>query len=76
MPDLTFSIEAPHDFIELHQLLKVLGLVESGGQAKLVINQGLVLLNGETETRKRKKLSAGDKITFNGEKITVLAKEN
>jgi ribosome-associated protein len=57
--------------IELCQFLKFGGLAESGGQAKQVISEGLVLLNGEVETRKRKKLSLGDKVTFAGQTIVV-----
>jgi ribosome-associated protein len=57
--------------IELCQFLKFGGLAESGGQAKHAISQGLVLLNGTVETRKRKKLAAGDKATYAGKTIVV-----
>ena len=57
--------------IELCQFLKFGGLAESGGQAKQAISQGLVLLNGAVETRKRKKLVAGDCATFAGQTIVV-----
>jgi ribosome-associated protein len=57
--------------IELCQFLKFGGLVESGGQAKLRIGEGLVFLNGAVETRKRKKLVAGDKVAFAGQTIVV-----
>ena len=52
--------------IELHKILKFEGLVPSGGVAKLAIASGDVLVNGEVETRKRKKIVAGDVIEFNG----------
>ena len=55
------------DTIELNQVLKFEGLVCSGGEAKQIINDGLVSVNGETETRKRRKLVHGDSIGFNGE---------
>jgi ribosome-associated protein len=57
--------------IELCQFLKFGGLAGSGGQAKQSIAEGLVLLNGAVETRKRKKLAAGDKVTFAGQTIIV-----
>ncbi len=60
--------------IELCGLLKFENLVQSGGEAKTVIAKGLVRVNGEVETRKRKKLIAGDVIEFAGEKIQI--KEN
>jgi ribosome-associated protein len=60
--------------IELCGLLKFENLVQSGGEAKFVIAQGLVKVNGQVETRKRKKLVAGDLIEFAGE--TILIKEN
>lgn len=46
--------------IDLHQLLKLAGLAASGGDAKRMIADGLVVINGELETRKRKQLSPGD----------------
>ncbi len=57
--------------IELCQLIKFAGLIDSGGAAKHVISEGFVLLNGEVETQKRKKVLAGDKVSFNGETIEV-----
>ena len=58
--------------VELFKLLKFEGLVVSGGQAKMVISQGLVTVNGEVETRKRKKLSAGDVVGFAGEEFKIV----
>jgi ribosome-associated protein len=57
--------------IELCQFLKFGGLAGSGGQAKHAISDGLVLLNGAVETRKRKKLVIGDRVTFDGKTIVV-----
>ena len=57
--------------IELCQLLKFENLVQSGGEAKTVITQGRVLVNGAIETRKRKKLISGDIVEFAGEKIQI-----
>lgn len=50
--------------IELYKILKFEGCVSSGGEAKSVISGGLVSVNGETETRKRKKIVSGDTIKF------------
>ena len=58
--------------VELYKILKFEGLVPSGGVAKLAIEAGDVMLNGNIETRKRKKIVAGDVIEFNGEKICLL----
>ena len=60
-----------HDYIELHSLLKVTGLCESGGVAKLLISDGLVQVNGAVETRKRCKIRMGQIVNFDGQQITV-----
>jgi ribosome-associated protein len=57
--------------IELCQFLKFGGLTGTGGEAKHVISQGLVTLNGAVETQKRKKLLAGDRVTYDGQTIVV-----
>lgn len=59
------------EFIKLGQALKAAGLVESGSEAKEVILDGLVQVNGETDTRRGRKLYAGDVVTFNGEEINI-----
>ena len=57
--------------VELYKILKFEGMVSSGGEAKFVIADGQVLVNGETETRKRKKIVSGDIIEFGQEKIRM-----
>jgi ribosome-associated protein len=57
--------------IELCQFLKFGGLAGSGGEAKQHIAEGKVLVNGAVETRKRKKLAPGDKVTFDGQTLVV-----
>jgi ribosome-associated protein len=57
--------------IELCQFLKFGGLTDSGGQAKMAISQGLVLVNGAVETRKRRKLAVGDTVVLGGQTIMV-----
>lgn len=59
------------EYIELIQLLKVLNFAESGGHAKILVEQGLVKLNGQTELRKRAKLRPGDKVEFQGNLILL-----
>ena len=59
------------EYIELAQALKWANLVESGGHAKLVIQNGEVLLNGEVETRRGRKLRGGDTVVFNGQQIQI-----
>jgi len=58
--------------IELCKLLKIANLVSGGGEAKIVITQGYVLLNGEVEYQKRKKIIDGDTIEFNGDFVKVV----
>lgn len=57
----TYKLQG-EEYIELIKLLKILRISESGGQAKLLVEDGLVLRNGEREFRKRAKLRVGDKI--------------
>ena len=57
--------------VELYKVLKFEGMVASGGEAKLVIAEGRVLVNGEVETRKRRKIVSGDIIEFGQEKIRI-----
>ena len=57
--------------VELFKILKFEGIVVSGGQAKLVISNGQVIVNGEVETRKRRKIMDGDIIVFEEEKLLV-----
>ena len=58
------------EYIELYKLLKVLDLVDSGGQAKMIVAEGYVLRNGETETRKRAKIIKGDVLVV-GDDVTI-----
>ena len=64
-------IKLREDFIKLGQALKAAGLVESGVDAKFVIQDGLVKVNGQVETQRGKKLVAGDMVEFNGEMIKI-----
>jgi len=59
------------EYIELVKLLKLLRLAESGGHAKIIVEDGEVLLNGNQEFRKRAKLRVGDKVEVFGEEILI-----
>lgn len=68
-----YKIKLREDYIKLGQALKASGLVESGVDAKFVIQDGLVKVNGSIETQRGKKLVAGDKVSFDGEEILIEA---
>lgn len=60
------------EFIKLGQALKAVNMVSSGVEAKIVIQDGQVLVNGEIDTRRGKKLYDGDTFTFQGETVKVI----
>jgi ribosome-associated protein len=66
------EVELNHQPIELCKLLKIANLVGGGGEAKMVISEGYVLLNGEVEYQKRKKVYHEDVIEFNGEVVQLI----
>lgn len=66
------TIVLREDFIKLGQALKAVGYVESGVEAKDVIQNGLVLVNGEIDTRRGRKLYDGDIVIFDGEEIRIV----
>lgn len=59
------------DFIKLGQAMKLAGMVGSGVDAKMLIQDGQVEVNGEVECQRGKKLHEGDVITFNGESVQI-----
>lgn len=64
-------IKLREEFIKLGQALKAANLVSSGVEAKDVILEGMVKVNGEKEYQREKKLRAGDIVSFNGEEIKI-----
>ena len=66
------EIKLRDEYIKLGQALKAAGLVGSGVDAKLVIQDGLVKVNGETEVQRGKKLYDGDMVTFEGETFRIV----
>ena len=67
MTDITITTE----FIKLQDLLKLANLVGTGGEAKIVIQNGDVSVNGEVCTMRGKKIRPGDKVAFDGKELTV-----
>ncbi|MEA3437393.1 MAG: RNA-binding S4 domain-containing protein [Thermodesulfobacteriota bacterium] len=65
------KVELLKEPIELCKILKCESMVSSGGEAKSVIAEGQVLVNGKIETRKRKKIVSGDIVEFGNEKIRI-----
>jgi ribosome-associated protein len=67
---MTYTLTEP--FIELHKLIKLLDLVDTGGQAKMLIENAQVFRNGVIETRKRAKITKGERITIGDVTIDVI----
>ncbi|MBW9212502.1 MULTISPECIES: RNA-binding S4 domain-containing protein [Terrabacteria group] len=59
------------DYITLQNFLKFNGFVQTGGEAKLVIQDGFVKVNGEVEMRRGRKLYSGDKVSYQGETLMI-----
>lgn len=72
MNKLQFRLEG-HEYIALNNLLKVLTLVQSGGEANIRITGGEAEVNGTVDYRKRKKIRVGDVVVFAGSEVTVIA---
>lgn len=66
------KIKLREDYIKLGQALKAANLVESGVMAKMVIQDGMVTVNGKTEIQRGKKLVDGDVVSFEGETIKII----
>jgi ribosome-associated protein len=67
----TFELRPTDEIIELVKLLKIAQIGQTGGHAKMIIEDGLIKVNGEQELRKRKKLRAGDLVEFENMKIKI-----
>ena len=66
------EIKVRDEFIKLGQALKAANLVSSGVEAKIVVQDGLVQVNGEVDTRRGRKLVPGDVITFDGNSVKIV----
>jgi ribosome-associated protein len=60
------------EYIELIRLLKYMRIAETGGHAKIMVDEGMVMLNGEVELRKRAKLRPGDIVEVDGQQIKIV----
>ncbi|MGH8107675.1 MAG: RNA-binding S4 domain-containing protein [Arenimonas sp.] len=69
---LEFTIEPDRDYVELNQLLKLVGLCGSGGMGKAIVASGAVSVNGETELRKTRKIVIGDIVQLDDHEIHVI----
>jgi ribosome-associated protein len=67
---IEFKIEG--DFIPMIQLLKATNLVQTGGEAQIVVDEGEVKYNGEVDYRKRLKVRKGDLVEFRGQRIKAI----
>ena len=67
---IEFKLEG--EYIPLIQLLKAANLVQTGGEAQIVVSEGEVKYNGQVDYRKRLKVRAGDTVEFRGETIKVI----
>ena len=66
-----FDLEG-QEYVELKNLLKLVGLCETGGEAKIVISEGMDKVDGAVELRKRCKIRKGQVVEYDGQKVTVL----
>ena len=69
-------VEISKEPIELYKVLKLATIAASGGEAKMLVEEGLIKVNGEVETRKRKKIVAGDIIETGSDRLEVRLKRN
>lgn len=67
--EIKFKLE--NDYIELNKLLKVTGLCATGGMAKVIIDEGLVMVDDHIEFRKGCKIRKGQNVEFDGSRINV-----
>jgi ribosome-associated protein len=71
MPRVQFELEGEH--VELNQLLKLVGLADSGGAGKAIVASGAVLVDGVPELRKTAKIRAGQRVELDGVEVHVIA---
>ncbi|MBL8255758.1 MAG: RNA-binding S4 domain-containing protein [Pseudoxanthomonas mexicana] len=71
MPHIDFDLDPDHDFVELNQLLKLVGIADSGGQGKAIVASGDVSVDGVVELRKTAKIRAGQVVRIDDVEIRV-----
>jgi len=67
---IEFALRTP--YIDLLQLLKATGLCATGGEAKWAVDEGRVIVNGEPESRRRRKLNVGDEVVMDGQYLVYI----
>lgn len=72
MQTIEFQLEPPHEHVDLNQLLKLVGLCDSGGAGKALVASGSVSVDGVVESRKTRKIRAGDVVSLQGVQVTVV----
>ena len=73
MPRIDFDLDLDRDFVELNQLLKLAGVVDSGGAGKHLVASGVVTVDGAVELRKTCKIHAGQRVAIGDVTIDVVA---
>ncbi|QOW22697.1 MULTISPECIES: RNA-binding S4 domain-containing protein [Lysobacteraceae] len=73
MESLEFALDDGHEYVELNQLLKLVGLCDSGGIGKQIVASGAVAVDGKVELRKTCKIRPGQVVTLEGVEVLVLA---
>ena len=73
MQRIDFDLDAGHDFVELNQLLKLVGIADSGGQGKAIVASGAVMVDGAVELRKTAKIRSGQTVRIDDAEIHVSA---
>ena len=73
MKIIKFTLEPDRDYVELNQLLKLVGLASSGGMGKVMVASGIVRVNGNVELRKTCKIVAGNVVQLENDEIHVIA---
>ncbi|MFE0501872.1 RNA-binding S4 domain-containing protein [Lysobacter soli] len=71
MQHIDFELDRDHDHVELNQLLKLVGLCDSGGAGKAIVASGAVTVDGEVELRKTAKIRAGQTVVLDDVEIRV-----
>ena len=71
MKIIEFTLEPDREYVELNQLLKLVGLCDSGGMGKAIVASGIVRVNGDVELRKTCKITPGTKVRIEDHEILV-----
>jgi len=73
MPRIDFDLDLDHEYVELNQLLKLVGIADSGGQGKALVASGAVTVDGQAELRKTAKIRAGQTVRIGDAEIRIRA---